>query len=156
MAVYLQIYIIFAQESPGPGIYLINSAMRKILHNLLKGASLTTALFIFQACYGVPMPPMYEDGGVAPMSFSLVSGKTGEPLVGIQVKAKADARWSDYQELGVTGQDGRCSVEIPYERNFDGPFLRFEDPEGKLSPKDTSLADLREREIVIRMLPSEP
>lgn len=129
--------------------------MRKILHNLLKGASLTTALFIFQACYGVPMPPLYEDGGVAPMSFSLVSGKTGEPLVGIQVKAKADERWSDYQELGVTGQDGRCSVEIPYGRNFDGPFLRFEDPEGKLSPKDTSLADLREREIVIRMLPNE-
>ena len=128
--------------------------MRKILHNLLKGASLTTALFIFQACYGVPMPPMYEDGGVAPMSFSLVSGKTGEPLVGIQVKAKADARWSDYQER-VTGEDGRCSVSIPYNRNMEGPFLHFEDPEGRVAAKDTTLADLRKREILIQMVPQE-
>ncbi len=28
--------------------------MRKWLHRALKGASLTTALFVFQACYGTP------------------------------------------------------------------------------------------------------
>jgi hypothetical protein len=129
--------------------------MRKILHNLLKGASLTTALFIFQACYGVPMPPLYEDGGEAPMDFSLVSNETGEPLEGVLIKGKGDSRWGEYIELGCTDADGRCHVEIPYARNLEGPFLRFEDPEGKLAPKDTSLADLREREIVIRMLPKE-
>ena len=31
--------------------------MRKRIHNLLKGASLTAALFVFQACYGTPIPP---------------------------------------------------------------------------------------------------
>ena len=31
--------------------------MRKKIHNLLKGVSLTAALFVFQACYGTPMPP---------------------------------------------------------------------------------------------------
>lgn len=28
--------------------------MRKWIHRALKGASLTTALFVFQACYGTP------------------------------------------------------------------------------------------------------
>ena len=30
--------------------------MRKWIHRILKGASLTTALFVFQACYGTPVP----------------------------------------------------------------------------------------------------
>ena len=55
----------------------------KWLHNILKGASLTGALFVFQACYGIPQPALWEDGGTAPMSFSLVSRATGLPLEGI-------------------------------------------------------------------------
>ncbi|MBR1926316.1 MAG: hypothetical protein IJ840_00970 [Bacteroidales bacterium] len=31
--------------------------MRKFLLKLLMGASLTTSVFVFQACYGPPMPP---------------------------------------------------------------------------------------------------
>ncbi|MBR5177041.1 MAG: hypothetical protein IKW89_14110 [Bacteroidales bacterium] len=31
--------------------------MRKFLLKLLMGASLTTSVFIFQACYGTPVPP---------------------------------------------------------------------------------------------------
>lgn len=127
--------------------------MRKILHNLLKGASLTTALFIFQACYGIRQP--FWDYGEAQMRFSLVSRATGEPLEGIQVKAAINATDASYIELGVTDGEGRCHVAIPYLRNEKGPFLRFEDPEGKMAPKDTSLADLREREILIQMVPQE-
>lgn len=128
--------------------------MRKWLHNLLKGASLTTALFIFQACYGVPQPALYEDYGEAAMSFSLMSKSTGEPLEGIVISGSVRSG-KYYQELGVTGPDGRCSVNIPYIRNAQGPFLEFEDPAGNYMPKDTSLADLREREIVIRMTPKQ-
>ena len=125
--------------------------MRKILHNLLKGASLTTALFIFQACYGIAQP--YWEPGEAPMRFSLVSRTTGEPLKGILVKGAASEGNAAYQELGITDETGRCQVTIPYLRNEKGPFLRFEDPDGKMAPKDTSLADLREREIVIQLNP---
>ena len=32
--------------------------VRKWIHRALKGASLTTALFVFQACYGTP--PSYD------------------------------------------------------------------------------------------------
>ena len=40
-------------------------------------------------------------------------------------------------------------------RNMEGPFLHFEDPEGRVAPKDTTLADLRKREILIQMVPQE-
>ena len=126
----------------------------KWLHNLLKGASLTTALFIFQACYGVPQPALYREEGLAPMSFSLVSRDTGEPLKGILIKGSGISP-DYYSDLGVTGEDGRCSVNIPYNRNMEGPFLRFEDPEGRMAAKDTALADLREREILIQIVPQE-
>ena len=56
----------------------------KWLHNLLKGISLTGALFVFQACYGTPQTPLEEAEGFAPMTFSLVSRATGEPLEGIK------------------------------------------------------------------------
>lgn len=123
----------------------------KCLHNLLKGLSLTGALFAFQACYGMPGPPLYEEGGEAPMSFSLVSRATGEPLEGIRVLG---GTYGYKNELGVTGPDGKCQVMIPYQRNLSGPYLSFEDPEGKFAVKDTSLADLREREIVIKLHPT--
>ena len=38
--------------------------MKKIIRNILKGVSLTAALFVFQACYGTPQVPptgMEED-----------------------------------------------------------------------------------------------
>ena len=124
----------------------------KILHNLLKGASLTGALFVFQACYGMPQPDIYGEGGLAPMSFSLVSRATGEPLEGIQVKGGSLKRDMDGENaLGTTGADGRCRVEIPYLRHLEGPYLRFEDPNGHFVAKDTTLADLRDRDIVIKL-----
>ena len=126
----------------------------KWLHNLLKGASLTGALFVFQACYGIPEPPLYEEGGSAPMSFSLVSGPTGAPLEGIRITSRESTRYSQPLELGVTDADGKCQVSIPYRRNLEGPFLTFEDPQGQYAAKDTTLADLREREIVVKLNPS--
>ena len=120
----------------------------KWLHNLLKGVSLTGALFVFQACYGVPQSPMYEEEGVAPMTFSLVSHSTGAPLEGIRVLAR---NGEALREIGTTDAAGYCRVEIPYRRNLSGPFLTFEDPQGKYSAKDTTLADLRDRDILIKM-----
>ena len=124
----------------------------KFLHNLLKGASLTGALFVFQACYGMPQSPLDLEGGNAPMSFSLVSRNTGEPLEGIRIKGgswKHDREREDM--LGITDANGHCRVVIPYLRNQEGPFLRFEDPTGSFSVKDTTLADLRDREIVVKL-----
>ena len=118
----------------------------------MKGASLTSALFVFQACYGTPMNSLYEEGGDAPMSFSIVSHDTGKPLEGVKIQAST-IRDRGFQEIGVSGADGTCDVQIPYRKNQIGPFLRFEDAEGKYFAKDTSLADLRQRDIVIKLDP---
>lgn len=34
--------------------------MRKFLLKLLTGASLTASVFVFQACYGTPVPEVYD------------------------------------------------------------------------------------------------
>ena len=51
--------------------------MRKWIHRALKGLSLTTALFVFQACYGTPIPNPND-----PLSFEdeteLVDGQSIE------------------------------------------------------------------------------
>mgnify|MGYP007102102366 CR=1 FL=1 len=121
----------------------------KWFRNLIKGLSLTGALFVFQACYGTPQS-YFSEHGQAPMSFTLVSKNTGKPLEGIVIKSAA-VSGSDNQELGVTDTDGKCSVEIFYMKDVEGPFLSFEDPEGKYMAKDTLLTDLRERDIVISL-----
>ena len=126
----------------------------KWLRDILKGASLTGALFVFQACYGIPEPPLYEEAGEAPMSFSLVSKSTGEPLEGISIGSNATInRKEGMIRMGVTDAQGKCKVNIPYRRNLEGPFVFFEDPEGRFSDKDTVLLDLRERDILIKMDP---
>ena len=119
----------------------------KWLHNLLKGASLTGALFVFQACYGINPGPLHEDG-VAPMSFSLVSHRTGEPLEGIRILVNS---WGSLHVVGTSDAQGHCRVEIPYVRNEKGPFITFEDPQGVYLPKDTTLVDLRERDITVKL-----
>lgn len=119
----------------------------KWLRNILKGSTLATALFIFQACYGTPQGPLYEYG-TAPMSFTLCSASTGEPLEGIHITVSV---YEAPQEIGVTASDGHCQVEIPYVKNELGPYLSFQDPDGRFASKDTMLADLRERDIVIKL-----
>ena len=122
----------------------------KWLHNLMKGASLTGALFVFQACYGIPQPALWEDSGVAPMSFSLVSHATGEPLEGIEIWAN-DGFGSVNRQLGVTDANGNCRLELEYRRNFKGPVLHFIDPQAYFAVKDTVLADLRDRTVVVKL-----
>lgn len=126
----------------------------KILRNILKGISFTGALFVFQACYGEPYDPLLRDGGTAPMSFTLVSHTDGKPLQGIRILSSA---WrgddGNKQLIGTTGADGKCTVNIPYLRNNEGPYIRFEDPDKVYYVKDTTLADLRERDITVKLDP---
>lgn len=124
----------------------------KILHNILKGISLTGALFVFQACYGVPQP---HNGimGEAPMSFTLLSKDTGTPLKGIKVFGGVSKNTQTPGLLGETDAAGHCRVNIPYIMEVEGPYLRFEDPGNAYSVKDTLITDLRDRDIVIKLVP---
>ncbi len=54
---------------------------RNLVRNLLGGLSLTSALFMFQACYGTgpdDMPDILIEGRVT-------SAKTGDPVKGIKI-----------------------------------------------------------------------
>ena len=125
----------------------------KWFRNFLKGLSLTSALFVVQACYGTPQPSWFGERGEAQMSFSLVAEDTGAPIEGVLVKSITTLEYDSEPafELGVTDLSGKCHVSIPYMRNYEGPVLTFEDPKGNYVAKDTTLTDLREREIVIKL-----
>ena len=124
----------------------------KILRNILKGISFTGALFVFQACYGDPYDKPMEDG-MAPMSFTLVSHADGKPIEGVKISASAWSSENRKMVIGTTDADGKCTVEIPYIRNNEGPYIRFEDKDKQFAVKDTTLADLRERDITVKMDP---
>lgn len=122
----------------------------KWLRNILKGATLSTALFIFQACYGVPQSELYETG-YAPMTFVLESASDGQPLEGIRIIANM-YRFND--QIGVTDASGRCKVDIPFKRDLANTLLTFEDPDGNYMAKDTVLEDYRERDVIVKLLDS--
>jgi len=124
----------------------------KWLHNLLKGISLTGALFVFQACYGSPQDPMMVEGGEAPMTFTLVSSATGEPIEGINISS-APGQNTELRLVGTTGADGSCRVSLDYRRSIEGPYVRFEDPGGVYASKDTTLADLYDHNIKVKLFP---
>ena len=124
----------------------------KWLHNILKGASLTGALFVFQACYGIPQPALWEESGTASMSFSRVSHKTGQPLQGIEIWGNIGDDNVDHP-LGVTDAKGQCRLELFYRRNLTGPRVIFIDPQEQYAVKDTTLADLRDHVVVVNLDP---
>ena len=63
--------------------------VRKWIHRALKGASLTTALFVFQACYGTP--PSFDGEYPEGEPVELVEEETPAPedgeVVGIPEQA---------------------------------------------------------------------
>lgn len=99
---------------------------------IIGGLSFTSALFIFQACYGMPQD-FYPE-----IRFSgLVKSKTtGQPIKGIQVSIK-ELNWIDY-----TNDEGEF---LMFTEKIDQATLRFEDVDstehGSYASKDTLLME---------------
>lgn len=56
--------------------------MRRFIRKFLKGASLTAALFVFQACYGTPVPPAAaEDEAIVQDQENSDQTKNESPVV---------------------------------------------------------------------------
>jgi hypothetical protein len=102
--------------------------MNKILRKLASGLSLTSALFIFQACYGSPQD-MDADIFIEGQVKSKVSGL---PVQGIKVSVEESAQFQ------FTDNDGRFSL---YTGIHDSYKLMFEDTDsvnnGHFADKDT-------------------
>jgi len=111
----------------------------KLLRNLLKGASLTTALFIFQACYGVPQA---DDLSYPLFFFNVTSAEDGNPLANIAVKMKAATDENDPWHLAAySNSDGRAQVIGNRYVDFKDYQFRFESEEGSYIVKDTVVSD---------------
>ena len=73
---------------------------RNWIRKLIGGLSFTTALFVFQACYGTP-----QDFGADVFIEGLVkSKKTGEPIKGIKVSV------ADNPQYQYTDEDGEFFI----------------------------------------------
>lgn len=116
-----------------------------LIRKLVGGLSLTTAAFIFQACYGPP-----QDFGDDIFIEGLVkSKKTGLPIKGIKVSVK------DNPQYLFTGEDGSFSFYTGFAENCT---IRFQDADaeqnGAFSDKDTTLTNLTSR-IYLNILLAE-
>ena len=124
----------------------------KWLHNLLKGLSLTTALFIFQACYGTPagMDSIY-------LSFKVVAADTGEPMEGVTVRARVRGyNGPDWTHGFMTGPNGETAVQFwKNEDDPTDPAFRFEPADDTYLVKDTIISDLKPRLIEIQLAKAE-
>lgn len=120
-----------------------NSSTMKWLRNILKGATLTTALFVFQACYGTG--PDNFDG--LEMSFRVVSKKTGDAIPDIIIKTKP-SQGSTWYEVGKTDTQGFARI-YGLDYNYNGIEFLFEG-EG-VPAKDTVLTDLSKNYHEIRL-----
>ena len=114
----------------------------KWLRNLLKGASLTTALFIFEACYGTPSFLHTNE-----VFFKVVSAEDKTPIKDIEVFTRVynsdlvDGVDLDWNPCGCTGEDGTL---LTYVGTMDGrhPQFRFKDAGEVYALKDTVIKNL--------------
>ena len=76
----------------------------RLIRKLLKGISLTAAMFVFQACYGTND---YFDDYEDLVTFRVTSEETGKPLANIRVEARMIT-----VESGSEGERDRESYEV--------------------------------------------
>lgn len=100
---------------------------------IIGGLSFTSALFIFQACYGTPQDFEYD---------LLVEGKVKAQTTGLPIKNIRVSVTGDVQNI-LTDEAGSFSF---YTFKKDSISLRFEDIDneqnGPFAPKDTVLKKL--------------
>jgi len=122
----------------------------KFFRNFLKGASLTTALFIFQACYGTG-----EDMREPDVAFKVVSALDGSPIedVGVYVRASK----SGNQEWSLCNYTNQAGYALVFARSVavPEPEFRFADEKGVYAVKDTVIADYYNKSIEIRLQKAE-
>lgn len=105
--------------------------MKKWIRKIIRGLSITSVLFVFQACYGTPQ----DFGQDLLIEGQVKSKKTGLPIKGIKV--------STDEQYEFTDKDGNFSFYTIRENNLK---INFEDVDaaenGNFSSKDTILTNV--------------
>ena len=97
---------------------------------LIGGLSFTTALFVFQACYG--MPQDWQDDVF--IQGKVISSTTSLPVKGIKVESEL------YEHYGITNSQGEFGFYTPWVESLK-LTIEDTDPEtdGSYLSKDTVL-----------------
>lgn len=99
-----------------------------MLRTIYGALSFSTALFIFQACYGTPM----DLGMDVLIKGSVKSKETNQPIPGIKVSLQ------NYPQYGITDGEGKFWLYATMDCSYK---LRFEDVDsaqnGSFLPRDT-------------------
>ena len=108
---------------------------RNWIRKIIGGLSFTSAMFIFQACYGTP-----QDFGRDLLVEGQVKSKTlGLPLKGIKVSVADDIQYD------ITDENGEFAF---YIERFDSLSIQFKDIDsiqnGQYVDKDTVLTEINE------------
>ena len=110
----------------------------KIIRNLLKGISLTAAMFVFQACYGTDRDWYGENN----ITFHVVSAEDGSPMPHVKIRSQLQVGDTnqEWYLLGYTNDEGIASVWVDYNYgdNFQTLF-RFVADDPDYAVKDTLL-----------------
>lgn len=121
----------------------------KWIHNLLKGAALTSVLFIFQACYGTP--EWLHDADV---TFKVVSAEDDKPIKDVEIFTRVHANENlDWNLCGYTDEEGTLGATVGYDDESKTQF-RFQDKDGAFEIKDTVVVDLSNT-IVVKLRKAE-
>ncbi|GAB1450116.1 hypothetical protein MASR2M47_01720 [Draconibacterium sp.] len=113
---------------------------------IIGGLSFTSAMFIFQACYGTPqdfVPDLFIDGQV-------LAKTSGLPIKGIKVSVAENLQYL------TTDENGKFSF---YTKMLEKLTLKFEDVDseqnGLYLNKDTVLNNLSSDEVILKMILEE-
>ena len=109
---------------------------RNWIRRIIGGLSFTSAMFVFQACYGTP-----QDFGLDLFIEGQVKSKiSGLPIKGIKVKV------ADNLQYEITDENGRFSF---YTERLESLMLKFEDVDatqnGLYMNKDTVLTSIPQK-----------
>lgn len=104
---------------------------RNWMKNAIFGLSFTSALFIFQACYGTPQDMLFD----AHIHGKVLSKSSGHPIPGIKISVANETQHT------YSGEDGGFSF---YTLLSETMTLRFEDVDS------TENGYFKEREAVFR------
>ena len=112
---------------------------RKQIRALIGGLSFGTALFVFQACYG--MPQDWQDDVF--IEGKIVSLTSGQPVKGIKVESEL------HGHLGISDNLGNFAFYTPWTNTLR---LTIEDTnpdsDGDYLSKDTVLVDPKQQEFL--------
>lgn len=121
---------------------------RKLLKRVFSFFGITSALFIFQACYGAPQDMDAPDE----MSGRVFNDATSQPIAGIRVINTTD------HDTDITDATGKYSIYCVSPNSV----IRFEDADGNQNglydPLDSVLSpdvNYKGRDVQVRLLESK-